>query len=48
MTGSIPSGGSGGGDTFNITVNESSTPQVTARAVANEILQIQRDVKQRI
>lgn len=48
MTGSIPSGGSGGGDTFNITVNESSTPQVTARAVANEILQIQRNVKQRI
>jgi hypothetical protein len=48
MTGSIPSGGSSGGDTFNITVNESSTPQVTARAVANEILQIQRNVKQRI
>ena len=48
MTGSISSGGSSGGDTFNITVNESSTPQVTARAVANEILQIQRDVKQRI
>ena len=48
MSGSIPSGGSGGGDTFNITVNESSTPKVTARAVADEILQIQRDVKQRI
>lgn len=36
-----------GGDTFNITVNESATPQVTARAVANEILQIQKNWKQR-
>lgn len=47
MTGSTSANSSSGGDTFNITVNESATPQVTARAVANEILQIQKNWKQR-
>jgi len=46
MTGSTSGGG--GANTFNITVNESATPQVTAQAVANEIIKIQKNIKQRI
>ena len=41
-------GSSVGGDTFNITVNETGNAQATAKAVAQEIVKMQRNWNQRV
>ena len=51
MLSKVSGGGGGtsvGGDTFNITVNETGNAQTTAKAVAQEIVKMQRNWNQRV